>query len=110
MKAGQLDRKAYFYTKVKTTSTDFGGTTDTWPRITLTVNCQVVNRGGSYSLSNEEKFYSTLLNIKVRFRSEIVETMRVELSNFPGLLFRITSIDELGRKAGLNIALEKINE
>jgi head-tail adaptor len=74
------------------------------------VNAQVVNGGGGFSLSNEEKFYSTTLNIKVRYRSEIVETMRVKLSNFQNTWFQITNIDELGRKEGLQISLEKINE
>ena len=110
MRSGQMDRKASFYAKVKGASADYGGTTDTWPKVTLTVNAQVVNKGGGYSLSSDEKFYSTTLNIRVRYRTEILETMRVKLSNFPNVTFRITNIDELGRKEGLQIALEKINE
>jgi head-tail adaptor len=110
MKAGQMDRKASFYAKVKSSDTDFGGTTDTWPTVTLTVSAQVVNKGGGYSLSDHEKFYSTTLTIKVRYRVEILETMRVKLSNFPNVLFEITNIDELGRKEGLSISLQKINE
>ena len=110
MRAGQMDRKATFYTKLKTTSSDYAGTTDTWPKATFTVNAQVVNKGGGYVLQDDEKFYSTSLSIKVRYRSEIIETMHVVLSNFADTIFRITNIDELGRKEGLQIALEKINE
>jgi hypothetical protein len=36
--------------------------------------------------------------------------MRVKLSNFADTIFRITNIDELGRKEGYQISLEKINE
>jgi SPP1 family predicted phage head-tail adaptor len=58
-------------------------------------------------LSNEEKFYSGTIFLKVRYKSSITETMRVKISD---VWYRITYIEELGRKEGLRITLNKINE
>ena len=107
MRAGRMDRKASFYAKVKTTSSDFGGTTDTWPTLTFDTWGEVTFAGGDAILSNEEKFYSGTIFFKVRYRSTIVETMRVKIAD---VWYRITYIQELGRKEGLQLSLSKINE
>jgi head-tail adaptor len=107
MRAGRMDRKASFYAKVKTTSSDFGGTTDTWPTLTFDTWGEVTYAGGDAILSNEEKFYSGLIFFKVRYRNNIVETMRVKIAN---VWYRITYIQELGRKEGLQLSLSKIND
>ena len=104
-----MDRRASFYAKVSTRDS-YNASVDSWPEVTLETWAQVQNRGGGLMMSNEEKFYSTTVTIKVRYRSDIVETMRVKLSNFADTIFRITNIDELGRKEGYQISLEKINE
>jgi SPP1 family predicted phage head-tail adaptor len=106
MRSGRLDRKASFYAKVKTTSSDFGGTTDTWPSLTFETWGEIQFAGGDAILSNEEKFYSGTVFLKVRYRSEIVETMRVKIAD---VWYRITYIEELGRKKGLKLSLQKIN-
>lgn len=107
MRAGRMDRKALFYAKVKTTSSDFGGTTDTWPTCTFETWGEIQYAGGDIILSNEEKFYSGTISLKVRYRAEIVETMRVKIAD---IWYRITYIEELGRKEGLRLSLTKINE
>ena len=107
MKAGRLDRKASFYAKVKTTSSDFGGTTDTWPTLTLERWGEVTYVNGDAIISNEEKFYSGVIFLMVRYSSSIVETMRVKIAD---VWYRITYIQELGRKEGMKITLSKINE
>jgi head-tail adaptor len=65
-----------FYAKVKTTSSDYGGTTDTWPVETFSTWGEVRYAGGDMILSNEEKFYSGTIFLTVRYRDTIVETMR----------------------------------
>lgn len=107
MMAGRLDRKVIFYAKVKTSSTTFGGTTDTWPTATITTWGEVLYGGGSAMLSSEEKFYSGSITLRVRYRSNIVETMRVKIDYD---WYSINYIERLGRKEGLRIDLEKINE
>jgi head-tail adaptor len=107
MMAGRLDRKVIFYAKVKTASSTFGGTTDTWPTATITTWGEILYGGGSQVLSNEEKFYSGILILRVRYRSTIVETMRVKIDSD---WYSINYIERLGRKEGLKIMLEKINE
>jgi head-tail adaptor len=107
MMAGRLDRKVIFYAKVKTSSVVFGGTTDTWLTATITTWGEILYGGGSQTLSNEEKFYSGSIILRVRYRSTIVETMRVKIDSD---WYSINYIERLGRKEGLKIMLEKINE
>ncbi len=107
MRAGRLDRKASFYAKVKTTSSDFGGTVDTWPVETFSTWGQVQYAGGDVILSNEEKFYSGVIFYTIRYRSTVTETMRVLMD---GVWYRITYMEQLGRKEGLKLSLSKINE
>ena len=107
MRAGQLDTKVSFYAKVKTASSDFGGTTDTWPTETISTWGNIRYAGGDLTLSNEEKFYSGMIFLIVRYRDTIVETMRVLID---AVWYRITYIEELGRDEGMKITLQKINE
>jgi len=107
MRAGAMDEKAAFYAKVKSTNTDFGGTTDTWPKVTFETWGEIRYAGGDAILSNEEKFYSGTIFFTIRYRSTVVETMRVLLND---IWYRITYIEELGRKEGLRLSLSKINE
>jgi SPP1 family predicted phage head-tail adaptor len=107
MRAGQLDTKVSFYAKVKATSSDYGGTTDTWPKETISTWGSVKYAGGDMILSNEEKFYSGVVFLTVRYRALIVETMRVLIED---VWYRITYIEELGRDEGMKLTLQKINE
>lgn len=107
MRAGRLDTKVGFYPKVKTTSSDYGGTTDSWPVKSFEAWGEVRYAGGDVILSNEEKFYSGMIFLTVRYQSRIVETMRVEVDE---VMYRITYVEELGRDEGLKLSLSKIND
>ena len=107
MRAGRLDTRVSFYAKVKTASSDYGGTVDTWPVETISTWGEVRFAGGDMILSNEEKFYSGVIFLTVRYRDFITETMRVKIED---TWYRITYIEELGRDEGLKITLQKINE
>lgn len=106
MMAGRLDRKVSFYSKVKTASTTFGGTTDTWPTKDFDTWGEITYAGGDTTLSNEERFFSGTIFLRVRYRSTIVETMRVLIDSD---YYSISYIERLGRKEGLKLTLNKIN-
>lgn len=106
MRAGRLDRKAGFYAKVSTRD-DFNASVDSWPTLTFETWGTVQYAGGNLILANAEKFYSGTIFLSVRYRSEIVETMRVLIA---GIYYSITYIEELGRKEGMKLTLQKINE
>lgn len=106
MRAGRLDRKVLFYSKSSSRG-DYNESTDVWTTLHWTTFGEVQYAGGDMILSNEEKFYSGTIFLKVRYKSSITETMRVKISD---VWYRITYIEELGRKEGLKITLNKINE
>ena len=106
MRSGRLDRKASFYSK-SSTKGKYGESIDVWTTHAFDSWGTVQYAGGDAILSNEEKFYSGVIFLTVRYRSAITETMRVQIA---GVWYRITYIEELGRKEGMKISLSKINE
>jgi head-tail adaptor len=107
MRAGGLYHRIVFYAKVTTRDT-YGASVDTWPTATISTRGEVRYTGGAKTLSNEEQFYSRFIELIVRYRSDIVETMRVQIDGTTDR-YIITYIEELGRKEGLRLTLEKIN-
>jgi len=96
-----------FFEKV-TTRDSYGASVDTWPVATITTRGEIRYTGGGYGLSNEEKFYSKNVELIVRYRSGIVETMRIQVDgtvDFWGIIY----IEELGRMEGLKLTIEKLN-
>jgi len=106
MRAGSAYHRVKFYAKVSTRG-DYNESSDTWPTVTITTRGEVRHSGGARTLSNEEKFYSKNMELTVRYRSEIEETMRVQIDD--GDYYIITYMEELGRKQDLRLTLEKIN-
>lgn len=106
MRAGRLDRKASFYSK-SSVRDDYNASTDTWTTLAFSTWGSVQYAGGDMILSNEEKFYSGVIFYTIRYRSGVVETMKVVIDN---IWYRITYIEELGRKEGLKITLSKLNQ
>jgi head-tail adaptor len=107
MRAGRLDTRVSFYALVKTASSDYGGTTDSWPLKAFDTWGEVRFAGGDMILSNEEKFYSGIIFLTVRYQKRIIQTMRVEVDE---VMYRITYIEELGRDEGMKLSLSKIND
>ena len=108
MRAGNLISRVSFYAKV-TTRDAFGASADTWPSVTLSTRGELRWVGGSRSLSNEEQFFSRNMELTVRYRSTIVETMRVRIDGTNDL-YAITYIEIIGRKEGLRLTLEKLSD
>lgn len=106
MRAGRLDRKASFYSK-SSTRDDYNASVDVWTTLAFDTWGSVQYAGGDLILSNDEKFYSGVIFYTIRYRSEVVETMRVLMDD---VWYRITYIERLGRKEGLKITLNKLNQ
>lgn len=108
MRAGNLWHRVKFYPKV-TTRDSYNASVDSWPRATITTWGEIRWTGGSRTLSSEEKFYSRSMELTVRYRTDLDETMRVQVDGKPDMFLISSSIEEVGRKEGLRMTLEKIN-
>lgn len=106
MRAGRLDRKAQFYSKSSVRGT-FNESTDTWTTLVFTTWGEIQYVSGDAILSNEEKFYSGTIFYTIRYRSGVEENMRVKIGT---TWYSISYIAEIGRKEGLKLTLNKINE
>ena len=107
MKAGNMYHRVAFYAKVITRDA-YGASADSWPLVTIRTRGEIREVGGVKILSNEEKFYSKSKELTVRYNSDIVETMRIQLDDTTDR-YIITYIEELGRHEGLRLSIEKIN-
>ena len=108
MRAGNAYHRIDFYAKVSTRD-DFGASADTWPAVTISTRGEIRYTGGSKMLSSEEKFYSKSMELIIRYRSEVVETMKVQIDEGTER-YMITYIEQVGRKDSLRLTLEKIND
>jgi len=108
MKAGRLYRRVDFYAKVSTRD-NFGASSDTWPIKTIQTRGEIRWTGGNKELSNEEITYSKSMELIVRYRSDIVETMRVQIDDKSDL-YSIEYMEMIGRYEGLKLTLEKLSD
>ena len=108
MRAGNLSHKIVFYAKVSIRDS-YNSSVDTWPAATITTRGEVRYTGGNKTLSNEEKFYSKSIELSVRYRSDIVETMRVQIDDTNDL-YQITYKETLGRNEALRLTIEKLGD
>jgi head-tail adaptor len=107
VRAGNLYHRVKFYAKV-TTRDDYGASVDTWPAITIATRGEIRYIGGSKTLSSEEKFYSKSIELRVRYRDTIVETMKVKIDEGTDF-YVITYIEPVGRNEDLRLTIEKEN-
>ena len=107
MRGGNLYHRIIFYAK-ETTRDDYGASVDIWPLATIITRGEVRYTGGNKILSNEEIFYSKSIELMVRYRNQIEETMKVQIDGSTDR-YGISFLEELGRKEGLRLTLEKIN-
>jgi len=108
MRAGNLIHRVKFYPKV-TSRDSFNASVDTYPIATISTRGEIRFSGGNKIISNEEKQFTKSMDLSVRYNSLIVETMRVQIDDLPDL-YSITYIEEIGRKEGLRISLEKLSD
>jgi hypothetical protein len=107
MRTINFHHRVNFYA-VTTSRDDYGATSDTYDYTTPSISTRggLYYRGGSKNLENDEKFYGKSLELTVRYRSSIDETMRVQIDG-EKYLYVITYMEVIGRKEGLRLTLEK---
>lgn len=108
MRAGNLIHRVKFYAKV-TTRDSFNASVDSYPIATISTRGEIRYSGGGKVISNEEKQFTKSMDLSVRYNSLITETMRVQIDDLPDL-YSINYIEEIGRKEGLKISLEKLSD
>ena len=105
MRVGKFYHRIDFYSKVSTRDI-YGASSNTWPIKTIETRGEINWKGGGKSLSNEEITYGKSMELIVRYRADIVETMRVQIDDKSDL-YDIVYIEEIGRYDGLRLTLEK---
>ena len=105
MRAGELNFRVKFYAKTVTTD-EFGSSAETFT-YSFSAWAEEIYVRGDLIISNDEKFWSGVKFLKVRYRADILENMQVD---HEGQRFRITYIEEYGKKEGLKLTIQKIND
>lgn len=108
MRAGNLKDRIAFYQKVITRDV-YGASVDTWPNISILTRGEVRYTGGNRNIENEEKTYNKYIELYVRYDAHIEETMRVQINNTTDA-YAITYLEIIGKKEGIKLTIEKINE
>lgn len=107
MRAGGAWHRVKFFAK-DTDRDAYGSSVDTWDfnNPAITTRGEVRYTGGTKTLSNEEKFYAKSVELFVRFRKDIVETMKIQLDETNDI-WLITYIEMLGVNETLRLTIEK---
>jgi head-tail adaptor len=110
MRAGGMYHRIKFFAK-QVTRDVYGSSIDVWDynTPTITTKGEVRYSGGSKTISNDEKFYSKNVELLVRYRSTIVETMKVQIDGTNDI-WVITYLEILGRKETLRLTIEKAGD
>lgn len=108
MKAGNAYHRIVFYSKT-TVRDEFGAYVDTYTSL-LDTRGEIKYTGGSKSLSADEIFYSRNMELTIRYRDELDETMRVTIDGDTETYYEILYMEMLGRRESLRFSLNKINK
>jgi len=108
MKAGNAYHRVKFYPKTITRD-DYSASVDTFDMFTIDTRGEIRYTSGSRVLETGEKFHSMNVELIVRYRSDIVDTMKVQIDNTNDL-WNITFINRLGRNESLKLTIEKATD
>jgi head-tail adaptor len=108
MRSGGMYHRIKFFAK-QVTRDAYGASSDSWNYLlpTITTRGDIRYTGGGYAIANEEKFYSKSVELLIRFRTDIEETMRVQIDGTNDL-WAINYKEEIGRQEGLRLTIEKL--
>ena len=107
MSTGNKYHRIVFY-PMTVTRDEYGGSQDSFDTATISTRGEIKYSGGNKTLLNDEIFYSKTMELTIRYRSEIEDTMRVQIDGTADR-YEILYIEELGRKVELRLSLNKIN-
>jgi head-tail adaptor len=110
MRSGGMYHRIRFFEKVVVRDA-YGASVDTWDYTEPTIETrgEIRYTGGSKTLSNEEIFYTKSIELIVRYRPSITETMKIQIDETNDL-WVITYIEMIGRYDSLRLTIEKCNE
>jgi hypothetical protein len=110
MRAGGAYHRIKFFAK-SVTRDDYGAASEAYNYsiATITTRGEVRYTGGTKTLANEEKFYSKSVELIVRYRSTIVETMHIQIDGTNDL-WQITYMEMLGRNESIRMTIEKLSD
>ena len=108
MRAGGAYHRINFFAK-QVTRDAYGSSSDSWNYSlpTISTRGEVRYTGGSQILNSDEKFYSKNVELIIRYRDSITETMRVQIDDTNNL-WMITYMEMLGRKESIRLTIEKL--
>jgi len=107
MSTGNKYHRIEFY-PLTTTRDEYGASVDSYNTSSISTRGEIKYSGGNKILLNDEIFYSKSMELTIRYRSEIVDTMRVQIDGTTDR-YEILYIEEMGRKVELRLSLDKIN-
>lgn len=107
MRAGNLRHRVVFYEKT-TTKDAYNSAVDSWDSVSFATRGEIRYRGGSMISSNEERFFTKSMELTIRYRDFVKETMRVKIDNKDDI-YTIDSIEEIGNREALRLTIEKLN-
>ena len=110
MRAGNAYHRIDFYEKVITRDS-YGASADTWDLTSplISTRGEIRYTGGGRTLESEEKVYTKNIELIVRYRPEIAETMKIQIDNTPDL-WLIGYIETIGRNQDLRLTIERAND
>ena len=108
MKAGNAYHRITFYSKTRVRD-EYGAYVDTYASY-LDTRGEIKYSGGNKLLQADEIFYSRNMELTIRYRDGLDETMRVTIDGDTDTYYEILYMEELGRRDGLRFSLNKINE
>ncbi len=110
MRAGGAYHRIKFFAK-QVTRNAYNASSDSWDfaNPTITTRGEVRYTGGSKMLSDEERFFSKNVELIVRYRINITETMKIQIDETNDL-WLITYMEMLGRNESLRLTIEKSSD
>jgi head-tail adaptor len=110
MRGGNLFNRINFFAK-QITRDDYGASSDSYNYSipTITTRGEIRWAGGNRIVENEEKTYTRNMELTIRYRSTIIDTMRIQVIGSNDL-YAITYIEVIGRNESLRLTLEKLSD
>lgn len=108
MATGNKYHRIKFYERTEGRD-EYNASIDMYTGTTISTRGEIRYSGGNKILLNDEIFYTKTMELTIRYRPGIEDTMRVQIDDSTER-YQILYIEEMGRKVELRLSLEKINQ